>query len=774
MPRKVAPLVRHANMPPKAPVRARPPPAVAPRGYSSFLDAVLDHVCCAAEADDDGDSSAREDLATPSGGQQARPCPQRSRPRHLSPPPRPRPSTDDDDDNLSPLDGNGEDERRGLPPRGPIRIRPELTILPHLRFRSLPSSSSSSMATPAASSSSPRPSSLRDFFDLFLADEAPHSFGEFHRSNGDDNVEVTPWVDAENDEPARDMAEVGRLERNITFRTKISPGSSSNPLSSQPNNGGGNITVIPLEVAVRQTLVKHPGTWTLECEFSFDFRSYAPTTSAKLGTGLGQYLMSNVVRGTTASVAVVLSEGESGGVVASDVPAGDGGDAMTGGDAGTAGAPSSASCHQGCHDGLMSCLMSHPLLLPPDGLCSSGGGRGGKGRGARGKGRRKRSKSNHDRGGPRRSLQSDEPSRVGASLLSAIKARNAPDDDGAEFDSAEEEGGDPPGISLLGCGTSNGPCGSMENVASGRRRRGRQEDVLCCTSRGAPKPKRIPSFEMLLSRAPSTVSMRRMILERDVGATFESSGAYPSPRRGGVPSDAVPIPVIATSHSRPRGLSMRIEMEVRGSSSSSSNNNNNNNNSSSSQSTSNSGNAAALGNSLSTSFSRSASLTAGIDDRVRRGLRKRVSRQWISWAEGWCMRLWEEERAVGGSTSARGRKDKGRPTTPARTGPNGSSRRNVRPSVRRIGDKRALAPKNVWEPLGVVKKGSGGYVGERWMSSELEGECGVEVSCTVLTPGRRGAGTIDDNHNPSKSRAIVRKPSIKGGRRLLKSLGAAS
>lgn len=132
------------------------------------------------------------------------------------------------------------------------------------------------------------------------------------------------------------------------------------------------------------------------------------------------------------------------------------------------------------------------------------------------------------------------------------------------------------------------------------------------------------------------------------------------------------------------------------------------------------------------------------------------------------MRLWEEERTGG---SARRRAEG---PTPAK-GPNGS-RRNVRPSVRRIGDKRALAPKNVWEPLRVTEKGSGGYVGERWMSSELEGECGVEVSCTILTPGRRSPATvtIDDNNDPAKSRAVVRKPSIKGGRRLLKSLSTAS
>jgi hypothetical protein len=48
--------------------------------------------------------------------------------------------------------------------------------------------------------------------------------------------------------------------------------------------------------------------------------------------------------------------------------------------------------------------------------------------------------------------------------------------------------------------------------------------------------------------------------------------------------------------------------------------------------------------SLSSTFSRSTSMST-IDDKIRRGLRKRVARSWISWAESWCMRLWEDDDA---------------------------------------------------------------------------------------------------------------------------------
>ncbi len=217
----------------------------------------------------------------------------------------------------------------------------------------------------------------------------------------------------------------------MTFQTRISPGSSSNPLSSQSacaNGGGGgiNASAIPLGVVISQTLVRHLAeTWVLECEFAFDFHPPAhggvdaarPAPSdrpnnghnggngevgKKFSVGLGQYFMSNAVKGTTVNMAILLGEGDDA-TANEDSPASmttaiDGGDVKNGG------------ASQCWHDGMMSCLV-HPLLLPPDGMCSPTSGGGGRSivaddamHGACGAG---------------------EPSRIGASLLLAIRVRNA-------------------------------------------------------------------------------------------------------------------------------------------------------------------------------------------------------------------------------------------------------------------------------------------------------------------------------------------------------------
>ena len=149
--------------------------------------------------------------------------------------------------------------------------------------------------------------------------------------------------------------------------------------------------------------------------------------------------------------------------------------------------------------------------------------------------------------------------------------------------------------------------------------------------------------------------------------------------------------------------------------------------------------------SLSSSFTRSTSLLT-INDRIRRGLRKRVARQWISWAESWCMQLWED-----------GGWDKGAERRNALLLGGESVKRvkvNVRPIVRRIGDpipppeketslittsakstKSKSTKKNGWKNMRSSSGDSSSCEVERWMSGEEnEDECGVEVTFTFSEP----------------------------------------
>lgn len=166
----------------------------------------------------------------------------------------------------------------------------------------------------------------------------------------------------------------------------------------------------------------------------------------------------------------------------------------------------------------------------------------------------------------------------------------------------------------------------------------------------------------------------------------------------------------------------------------------------------------------SSSFARSTSFLA-IDDKIQRRLRKCVSRSWISWAESWCMRLWEDDDAA--AMRMRGGPPGGGGKAPS-YGPSGRSRSNVRPSVCRIGDpivatsssssslssdaRRSDAavvvvpPRHVWERLhpGGDDACRGNVL--RWTSTDGEGECGVEVSRAIRTMspfGRRGRGTTE-------------------------------
>ena len=581
---------------------------------------------------------------------------------------------------------------------------------------------------------------------MFLADDAPHSFRLFHESNGDESVRVSPWEEIDD----------VRSVRRITFRTMINPGSSSNPLHSTPrhpsdrtnknhNNGNNNDNAIsiPLNVIISQSLVKRPETYILGCEFAFDFHSHhggddddngydryttPPSNQStgvgggggggggmgkRIGSGLSQYFMSNVVKGTTVNVSVILREcgdddaGMNSGYATNTTIATNGarghdiGNANDGGDA-------IENSTRFCHDGTLSCL-AHPLLLPSsDGIFCGRAGTGG--RDAR---VGSNTNDDDDPSSVRASGTGKEgPSRIGASLLSAIRARNATcciDVDGHVVVDA-------PDPSIVGGPNDDPPGGpTLDDSCSSKLPRAGPEDVLRCSSIGSLRYKHASSsFD--LSRTPSIVAMRRMILEGEDHAVVVP--IVPSSQRRTTTTSS------SSTSRRPHGLSMRIEMEVVGGGgggswtvpSTSSNT-----------------------SSLSSSFSRSASLLI-IDDRIRRGLRKRVSRSWISWAESWCMRLWEDDEA-----SRAGRRAL-RIGYPRRDISSRRSRVNVRPSVRRIGDPIVMssdatkstvvavaAPqKYAWEKLHPGGDDACRWI-VRWMSSDQEGECGVEVTCTMRT-----------------------------------------
>jgi hypothetical protein len=628
---------------------------------------------------------------------------------------------------------------------------------------------------------------------MFLADDAPHSFRLFHESNGDEDVIATPWGDGGDDGDGGD-----RTERTVTFQTKISPGSSSNPLSQSERGaagGGGGASVIPLGVAIRQTLVRRPDTWVLECEFAFDFHSHGSAAAAsaacpasspsgghattngnngsvggvgkRFGTGLlGQYFMSNVVKGTTVNVAIILRECDDAAAAGEDDDDGRRATAMAAAESSPGGGVA-AGPRSFLPDGILSCLVHPLLLLPPDGLCASRASVVGRGDDADAM---MLSRDDEMRGdGGVVGAAGCEPSRIGASLLSAIKARNAPCCGCGDLDGIAA----PPDASLVGTplvvdGDRSGaaaaatPRRRSDSTGAERRPGGqshhRGEDVLRCSSIGALRSKRNASFD--LSRTPSTIAMRRTILEKDTPssavATNDSRGAdyIPAQQRA---SSSSRHPPLSSSSTPPRGLSMRIEMEL-GSSG-------NNNLSMSSNSSS-----------LSSTFSRSTSMST-IDDKIRRGLRKRVARSWISWAESWCMRLWEDDDAE----RARRRKASSGTTRPDhRPDRRGRANVNVRPTVRRIGDPAharkerdgsssvsssssrsaksassspATTTQDVWTKLHPGGDHAHRRV-ERWMSiSEREGECGVEVACRMLTRRPSPAGV---DHPPERR---YRRPS---------------
>ena len=264
-----------------------------------------------------------------------------------------------------------------------------------------------------------------------------------------------------------------------------------------------------------------------------------------------------------------------------------------------------------------------------------------------------------------------------------------------------------------------------------------QDDVLSCTSRGSLKSKKtIPSFEFV--KASSSIdseghrAMRRMILEKN-GSMTSTSRRSPSPTTNGVTSAGASNPYC--------GLAMRIEMNIHS------------------------------GGSSSSSLSRKGSFTSNIDNKVRRNLKKRVSRTWISWAESWCMRMWEEEE------SNRIKRSKTENSMILLDGVSNRKRKtNVRPVVRKIGEKRSASPTDTnWEgseidhlKWNIMEVESQQSSSTKWMfvrqaseTLEEEEELGVEVAYTLnaaKVPRKRlTVDTTKSNANDQVQNSKVRK-----------------
>ena len=117
------------------------------------------------------------------------------------------------------------------------------------------------------------------------------------------------------------------------------------------------------------------------------------------------------------------------------------------------------------------------------------------------------------------------------------------------------------------------------------------------------------------------------------------------------------------------------------------------------------------------------------------------------------MRQWEDEEA-----------ERARRKKFGLAMPDPKRKKNVRPSVRRIGEPVVAKKKgqneskkekkdksttisvkkeiNAWKPMKVDKSSS--MKNECWMSLDREGECGVEVACNVSTPRQSSTGVSVD------------------------------
>jgi len=804
---------------------------------------------------------------------------------------------------------------------------PEI-ILQHLRFQPLPIDATSydfhcsrtsngnagekSPSAAEAETAHMTVSSLDEFYNLFLANDAPHSFYKFHEKNGDEDIKITPWkkvaVVCDTQSNAKHCinksnATMKEMERTITFQTRMTSSSSGpSPTNNKSNSSKNDIansssTTTPssmtLGLIVVQRLIRHfPRNpisnnidnsahnhaqgrkylkWILESHISFDYSdgnrgndddgNYGSNHSCsifnnlggKLSMGLGSLLVSNEVKCSTVFVRVILTEGD--GITAvktpgsphsnfvairNDCDSGINSDVLHNHE-GTEGSAEDTASPQSTN-GYHSCF-SHPLLLPTYSLCGGGGkwkqGKEGDSPALVTPTKKSPSKSASMSTNSLLDLENGcmgggctSPSELGASLLSAIKAKNAPRDvinptnDVDEIDDFRGAAAEltvpetppptpPPSPSLLD------PSSFMDLVTNTQKQimnianesdddvallstcqsksaetpflRSKQltqqdDDILSSnTSRGSLKLKHISSFEY--AREPSVSStteghmaMRRMILEKDSETKMFSSGKRqrgkssirdaPSLYGTGTESVAV-LPSSSSFSSFPnsnvntpvslQGLCMRIEMHVRSpttglisntfSSSTSTtfssycSPSNNNNNGSDSQSFGTSA--------LTIPFHRSkGSFSSPLDEKILRNIRKRVSRTWISWAESWCMRIWEEEEAERSRRKSMGLAAVSSSLIPRR------SSRNVRPVVRRLSSGRRKR-----DGLGGCVQGSGSCsTGDGTVRTESPLALSSLVSRSLSNLSMNSASfsrSLGDRWQPFDIRSILSDSSMK-------------
>lgn len=671
--------------------------------YTAFLDALLTNVCCADIGNSDVyDSAADFVVSGDEGGVIG----------SSSPSPNGRGG---DEDNAATLDNKALAE----------------SILPHLRFNPLINSSASP---------------LDEFFDLFLKDDARHSFLSFHKSKGDEEVKATPWKMGQEED---------KLERTITFITKFTPKNLQEEQDKDVTAPSSTITTdvnnptLTLAVTSHQTLSRKPSIMILENLLSFDFVDYSllkTSLSNMLNVSLTQFLISNDVKGSEVKVRIVLNE-EDGGITSTAVPA------------------ASSIGKQP--------PVTHPFLLP-DKLPSLS------------EDAHSENVGEHDNHDDENNNDTDfSPTQVGASLLSLIRARNCP----TPSNSTSPKRNNPVDEAALLIAKHSESLKSKDSANTLERDvTDDTYDVLRTgSSRGSLKFKHVSSFETSVN--PGEMAMRRILWEKDRSGTATSESNISNALEGGDPSiSSLLQPFDMSSRG---GLSMHIEMEVRDNSSF-----NNDNNTTLRRSASLTSRTRSNGNS---SFQRTRSTgIAGpsityIEEKVRKGLKKRVARSSVTWATSWCCRLWEDEQMD------RFLK-RGNPTPMVR------KRSNTRPTVRRIGErkkksksparggrigKNQTAPNTEMEKLQAMKKqiqqaesmkkqprkprvvtptsspthekGSAWFPLQledgiqccRWMSSEdEEGQsCGVEV-CTISPD--------DESKRSKESGSGMKKKFIRG------------
>eukprot|EP00984_Skeletonema_dohrnii_P008175 scaffold3004_cov119-Skeletonema_dohrnii-CCMP3373.AAC.5 len=631
------------------------PPAESPDGaaavtYTAFLDALLTNVCCA-DNGTIGDADSTTDFVVSGSEGDARPLSD---------------SSDDEDGNK--LNTKHENNATTID-KEPLAE----SILPHLRFNPLMSMPSRNNANSLTSTSS-----LDEFFDLFLKDDAPHSFLSFHKSKGDEDIKATPWKMGQEED---------KLERTITFITKFTPKNlqeeppQEKDAATTPSSSSSNKTItdihnptLTLAVTAHQTLSRQPSTMILESLLSFNFVDYSllkTSLSKMLNLSLTQFLISNDVKGSEVNVRVVLKE-EDGGLTASTVAA----------DAASGDQP-----------------VIHPFLLP-DRLPSLSEDP------LSGNSLEQDNHNNNCTSGGYDVMSGNpcvSPTHIGASLLSAIRARNCPTppnstskrnsspvDEAALLIAKHSESITPKQKKKQG---SSSPSLQRDNIVDDTY------DVLrTASSRGSLKFKHVSSFEAGIH--PGEMAMRRMLWEKDRSGS-SARGESNVLRRDNTNTSEGGEPSISSllqpfDLSTRGGLSMHIEMEVRDNSSS--NNNNNSNNTTLRRSLSLSNRSRSNNNGNSSSFQRSRSNGLGgpsiayIEEKVRKGLKKRVARSWITWANSWCCRLWEDEQVE------RFLKKGSKKPHPA---PGLARKRsNTRPTVRRIGERK----KKSKSPARVAKK----------------------------------------------------------------------